>query len=33
VDRFQQGFASVFVCTFGAGGVGLTLTGKSFLLL
>jgi SNF2 family DNA or RNA helicase len=26
VDRFQQGISPVFCCTFGAGGVGLTLT-------
>lgn len=29
VDRFQAGLSPVFVCTYGAGGVGLTLTGKS----
>lgn len=33
VDRFQNGLSSVFVCTFGAGGVGLTLTAASTILL
>lgn len=28
VDRFQAGISPVFVCTYGAGGVGLTLTGE-----
>ena len=28
VDRFQTGISPVFVCTYGAGGVGLTLTGE-----
>ena len=27
VDRFQSGLSPVFICTYGAGGVGLTLTG------
>jgi SNF2 family DNA or RNA helicase len=28
VDRFQAGISPVFVCTYGVGGVGLTLTGE-----
>ena len=28
VDRFQEGVSPVIVCTYGAGGVGLTLTGE-----
>lgn len=33
VDKFQNGLSSVFVCTFGAGGVGLTLTAASTIIL
>jgi superfamily II DNA or RNA helicase len=33
VDKFQSGLASVFICTFGAGGVGLTLTAASSIIL
>lgn len=33
VDRFQEGLSSVFVCTFGAGGVGLTLTAAHTIIL
>ena len=33
VDRFQGGISPVFVCTFGAGGVGLTLTAASTIIL
>lgn len=33
VDRFQGGISPVFVCTFGAGGVGLTLTAASIIIL
>jgi len=33
VDNFQNGLSSVFVCTFGAGGVGLTLTAASTIIL
>lgn len=33
VDSFQQGLSSVFVCTFGAGGVGLTLTAACTVVL
>jgi SNF2 family DNA or RNA helicase len=33
VDKFQNGLTSVFVCTFGAGGVGLTLTAASTIIL
>jgi SNF2 family DNA or RNA helicase len=33
VDKFQCGLSSVFVCTFGAGGVGLTLTAASTIIL
>jgi SNF2 family DNA or RNA helicase len=33
VDKFQSGLSSVFVCTFGAGGVGLTLTAASTIIL
>jgi len=33
VDNFQNGLTSVFVCTFGAGGVGLTLTAASTIVL
>ena len=33
VDRFQNGLSSAFVCTFGAGGVGLTLTAASTIVL
>lgn len=33
VDNFQKGLTSVFVCTFGAGGVGLTLTAAHTIIL
>lgn len=33
VDKFQSGLSSVLVCTFGAGGVGLTLTAASTIIL
>jgi len=33
VDDFQAGLSAVFVCTFGAGGVGLTLTAASTIIL
>eukprot|EP00536_Pseudo-nitzschia_multiseries_P001399 jgi/Psemu1/180965/e_gw1.18.94.1 len=33
VDDFQNGLSAVFVCTFGAGGVGLTLTAASTIIL
>lgn len=33
VDNFQNGLSSVFVCTFGAGGVGLTLTAAATIIL
>jgi SNF2 family DNA or RNA helicase len=33
VDKFQEGLSSVFVCTFGAGGVGVTLTAASTIIL
>jgi len=33
VDRFQEGTSCVFVCTFGAGGVGLTLTAACTIIL
>jgi len=33
VDNFQSGVLSVFVCTFGAGGVGLTLTAACTIIL
>jgi SNF2 family DNA or RNA helicase len=33
VDRFQAGLSPVFVCTFGAGGVGLTLTAAHTIIL
>lgn len=33
VDNFQNGLTSVFVCTFGAGGVGLTLIAASTIIL
>ncbi|KAG7349376.1 DNA/RNA helicase, superfamily II, SNF2 family protein [Nitzschia inconspicua] len=33
VDKFQSGLSSVFVCTFGAGGVGLTLTAACTIIL
>mmetsp|Transcript_17518 Transcript_17518/g.36130 ORF Transcript_17518/g.36130 Transcript_17518/m.36130 type:complete len:183 (+) Transcript_17518:699-1247(+) len=33
VDKFQNGLSSAFVCTFGAGGVGLTLTAASTIIL
>lgn len=33
VDRFQTGISPVFVCTFGAGGVGLTLTAAHTVIL
>lgn len=33
VDNFQQGLAPVFVSTFGAGGVGLTLTAAHTIIL
>ena len=33
VDRFQNGLSPVFVCTFGAGGVGLTLTAAHTIIL
>lgn len=33
VDMFQSGLSPVFVCTYGAGGVGLTLTAACTVLL
>ena len=33
VDDFQAGLSAVFVCTFGAGGVGLTLTAAATIIL
>jgi SNF2 family DNA or RNA helicase len=33
VDNFQNGLSPVFCCTFGAGGVGLTLTAASTVIL
>lgn len=33
VDNFQKGLSSVFCCTFGAGGVGLTLTAAHSVIL
>ena len=33
VDNFQNGNSAVFVCTFGAGGVGLTLTAARSIML
>jgi len=33
VDKFQKGLSPVFVCTFGAGGVGLTLTAARTVIL
>jgi Helicase conserved C-terminal domain len=33
VDRFQRGEVAVFCCTFGAGGVGLTLTAAATVIL
>jgi Helicase conserved C-terminal domain len=33
VDNFQSGVSPVFVCTFGAGGVGITLTAARTLIL
>lgn len=33
VDNFQNGTSAVFVCTFGAGGVGLTLTAARSIIL
>jgi len=33
VDNFQRGESAVFVCTFGAGGVGLTLTAARTVIL
>jgi SNF2 family DNA or RNA helicase len=33
VDNFQNGLSPVFCCTFGAGGVGLTLTAASTVVL
>ncbi|KAL9181808.1 hypothetical protein ACHAXT_012151 [Thalassiosira profunda] len=33
VDRFQSGLSPVFVCTYGAGGVGLTLTAACTVIL
>ena len=33
VDKFQNGLSPVFVCTFGAGGVGLTLTAARTIIL
>mmetsp|Transcript_22387 Transcript_22387/g.46425 ORF Transcript_22387/g.46425 Transcript_22387/m.46425 type:complete len:132 (+) Transcript_22387:2104-2499(+) len=33
VDDFQSGLSAVFVCTFGAGGVGLTLTAAASIIL
>jgi SNF2 family DNA or RNA helicase len=33
VDNFQSGLSSVFICTFGAGGVGLTLTAAATIIL
>ena len=32
VDRFQTNLSPVFVCTYGAGGVGLTLTGEIYII-
>jgi len=33
VDRFQSGLSPLFVCTYGAGGVGLTLTAACTVIL
>jgi SNF2 family DNA or RNA helicase len=33
VDKFQSGLSPVFVCTYGAGGVGLTLTAACTVIL
>jgi len=33
VDRFQDGMSAVFCCTFGVGGVGLTLTAAQTVIL
>jgi SNF2 family DNA or RNA helicase len=33
VDRFQRGESAAFCCTFGAGGVGLTLTASATVIL
>ena len=33
VDNFQNGLSPVFVCTFGAGGVGITLTAARTIIL
>lgn len=33
VDNFQSGISPVFVCTYGAGGVGLTLTAAATVIL
>ena len=33
VDNFQEGLSPVFCCTFGAGGVGLTLTAAATVIL
>ena len=33
VDRFQSGLSPVFVCTYGVGGVGLTLTAACTVIL
>lgn len=33
VDKFQNGLSPVFICTFGAGGVGLTLTAACTVIL
>mmetsp|Transcript_9842 Transcript_9842/g.21943 ORF Transcript_9842/g.21943 Transcript_9842/m.21943 type:complete len:204 (-) Transcript_9842:412-1023(-) len=33
VDRFQEGTSAVFVATFGAGGIGLTLTAARTIIL
>ena len=32
VDNFQEGLSPVFVCTFGAGGVGITLTAANTII-
>merc|ERR1712087_338677 len=33
VDNFQSGLSSVFICTYGVGGVGLTLTAACTVVL
>ena len=33
VDRFQSGLSPLFVCTYGAGGVGITLTAACTVIL